>query len=169
MRDQDFDAFSEAWSAAYELCSRGKTCSPGATNLAFEALSIYELQQVTAALSQHCRSADAKYGLVPADVVALIDGETPTPDQIIAAAMKPRTALAVLCRIEIGSWNLDNWDRHQLKPLAESCIAQIPEWRQRIDAGGLLEHEREAMTRHHVDPKAGQLAAGGTTLLEVKR
>jgi len=158
MNDRDFNAFSEAWNAAYELCSRGRTCSAGATNLAFEALSIYALEQITGALSQHCRSASAKYGLVPADVVALIDGEKPNTDQIIAAAMKPKTALAVLCRIEIGSWNLDNWDRHQLKPLAESCIAQIPEWKQRIEAGELLDHEQMAMLRYGVNPKAGQLA-----------
>jgi len=158
MTKDDFTAFAKAWNAAYELCSRGKTCSAGATNLAFEALSIYDVNQITGALSQHCRSASAKYGLVPADVVALIDGEKPNTDQIIAAAMKPRTALAVLCRIEIGSWNLDNWDRHQLKPLAESCIAQIPEWKQRIEADGLLDHEQMAMIRHGVNPKAGQLA-----------
>lgn len=157
MNDSDFDAFAKAWGSAFELCSRGKVSSPGAINLAFEALRIYPLTEITKALTAHIRSPDAKYGLVPADIAALLDGPTPNPDQIIAAAMSPKTALAVLCRISIGTWNLNNWDRHQLRPAAENCIASLPEWKAKIDAGKLAEHEQLACLKYGVNPKSARL------------
>jgi len=158
VNDTDFDAFAEAWSAAYESCSRGKVPSPGAMNLAFDALSIYSLNQITAALTRHIRSTESKFGLTPADVVRQIDGETPTADQIIGAAQKPRTALAAFCRAEIGSWNLDNWTAYQLKPMAEHCISMIPEWRQRIARGELTDHERGLLEKYEVDMQSTRLA-----------
>lgn len=151
MTDNDFAAFAETWAAAYELCSRGKHCSPASTSLAFEALRPYELAQISKALTAHIRNPDeGRYGLTVADVVKQIDGATPTADQIIGAAMKPTTALAVLCRIEIGSWNLSNWTTQQLRPHAERCIALMPEWKQRLAAGDITEHERLAFERHGV-------------------
>lgn len=162
MKDGDFDDFAEVWSAAYEAVSRGKTPSAGATNIAYEALREYPLDQITQALTRHVRSPDAgRFGLVPADVVLQIDGPTPNADQIIAEAMEPRTALAVLCRIEIGSWNLGSWDSVRLRPLAERCIARLPEWRRRIAAGELDDHERRAIERHGADLRNARLAAGG--------
>ena len=122
------------------------------------ALEDYELAQVQAAFTAH--SKDTERGTFmprPADIVRQIDGEKPTTDQIIAAAMKPRTALAVLCRMEIGCWNLDNWDRFKLAPLAESCIAQIPEWKQRIESGKLTDHESMALTKYGVNPQTYHL------------
>lgn len=150
MNDQDFKAFGHAWSAAYELCSRGKTASPGAINLAFEALREYPLEQVTAALTRHLRTPDSKYGLTTGDIVLQIDGPPPTVDRIIGAAMKPDTPLAVLCRIEIGSWNLGNLNHRDLRPYAERCIQKLPEFRQRLATNALAEHERRALERHGV-------------------
>jgi hypothetical protein len=159
MNDQDFDTFSDLWTAAYESVSRGKTPSASATNLAFEALRIYTVDQIRIALSRHVRDADAgRYGLTPADVVRQIDGETPTADQVIAAALKPRTPLAVLCRIEIGSHDLNNRTTYELRPLAEGCLAMFPEWRARIAAGRLTDHERERIAHYGAD-------AGSTTLV----
>lgn len=151
MTDNDFDDFAEAWAAAFELCSRGKLPSPGALSLAFEALQPYPLEQVTQALTRHVRDPDnGRFGLTVADVVRQIDGPTMTVDQVIGAAMKPTTPLAVLCRMEIGSWNLGNFTAQQLKPYAERCIALMPEWKQRLAAGELAEHERLAFERHRV-------------------
>ena len=149
MKQDDYDTFAEVWSSAYELTSRGKAPSANALLLAFDALSMYPLSQVTAALSSDVRDPDAgRYGLTPSDVVRQIDGEKPSQDQIIAAALKPRTPLAVLCRIEIGSWNLQNLDRHQLRPYAEECIASLPAWRRRIARGEVTAHEIERIAHY---------------------
>jgi len=161
MTPDDYETFADAWSSAYELVSRGKVPSAGALSLAFDALEPYPLEQVTAALSRHVRDPNAgRFGLTPADVVAQIDGTPPNTDQIIAAALNPRTPLAILCRIHIGTHDLRNFDRHQLKPAAEHCLSMLPEWRQRIDAGELNKHERERMEHYGVDMGARQL---GTT------
>ena len=151
MTDDDFDDFANAWAAAYELCSRGKLPTPGALSLAFEALKTYPLGQVTQALTRHVRDPDnGRFGLTVADVVRQIDGPTMTVDQIIGAALKPTTPLAVLCRMEIGSWNLGNFTAQQLKPYAERCIALMPEWKQRLAAGEIAEHEAIAFDRYGV-------------------
>ena len=151
MTDNEFEAFAQTWAAAYELCSRGKHCSPASTSLAFEALKPYELAQISKALTAHIRNPDeGRFGLTVADVVRQIDGPAPSVDQIIGAAQRPTTALAVLCRIEIGSWNLSNWTTQQLRPHAERCIALMPEWKQRLAAGEIAEHEAIAFDRYGV-------------------
>jgi hypothetical protein len=152
MTDDDFEMFAQAWTAAYELCSRGKHCSPASTSLAFEALKPYSLDKISTALTRHVRDPDnGRFGLTVADVVRQIDGPTMTADQIIGAAMKPTTPLAVLCRIEIGSWNLGNFTMQQLKPYAERCIALMPEWKARLAKGEIADHERLAFDRHGVE------------------
>lgn len=174
MTPDDFDAFAEAWTQAYELVSRGKVPSPGALSLAFDTLEPYPLEQVTAALTRHVRDPDAgRYGLTPAHITRQIDGAPPTPDQVIGAALQPRTALAVLCRAHIGTHNLASYDSRQLRPYAEQCIAMLPEWRQRIASGQLTEHERGLMDKYAVPagshqlarsaPGARQLAHGGAS------
>lgn len=152
MTDDDFDNFAEVWSSAYELCSRGKLPTAGALSMAFEALKPYPLDQVTQALTRHVRDPDnGRFGLTVADVVRQIDGPSMTTDQIIGAALKPTTPLAVLCRIEIGSWNLSNWTTQQLRPYAERCIALMPEWKQRLAAGDIAEHEALSFERHGIE------------------
>jgi len=163
MTRSDWKQFAEAWSSAFEILSRGKVASPGALRLAFHALEPYPLDQVTGALSRHVRDPNAgRYGLTPADVVRQIDGETPTVDQIIAAARKPRTPLAVLCRIEIGSFNLNNWNMFDLRPSAEGCLAMLPEWKARIEAGRLTNHELERVWHYGADLRSSRLIGGGT-------
>ena len=164
MNESDREPFETAYTMAYESSARGKLPSANATGFAFEVLRIYSLSEITAALTAHCRSPDAVYGLIPANVVAIIDGTTPTPDQIIAAAMKPTTPLAVLCRMEIGSWNLDNWDNYRLKPMAESCIAQLPVWIDRIKAGQLSAHETQMIEKYGCQAKTAKLTQSPAAL-----
>ena len=158
MDKQDKKEFAEMWRACWESC--GKTVTDRQLHLEFATLEPYTVEQVKAGLTAHRRDPDAgQYPPKAADVIRNIDGGKPGVDQIIAAAMKPKTALAVLCRIEIGSWNLDNWDRFKLAPLAESCIAQIPEWKQRIESGKLTDHESMALTKYGVNPQTHHLTA----------
>jgi hypothetical protein len=151
MDHSEFERFSKAWSSAFELCSRGKVPSGGAINLAFHALREYPLQTVFQALAAHIKSEQGKYGMTVSDIVTLIEGEKPTPDQIIGMALKPTTPLGVLCRIEIGSWNLENWDSFKLRPLAEACLAKLPELKDRVKAGEFAANELDAMKRLEMD------------------
>lgn len=158
MRDQDKHEFAEMWRACWEAC--GRTVTTRQLQLEFATLEPYSIEQVRAGLTAHRRDPDAgQFPPKAADIIKHVDGGKPNVDQVIAAAMKPRTALAVLCRMEIGSWNLDNWDRHKLGPHAEACIANLPEWKRRIAAGELTRHEKEVCLKHGVDPRAQQLIA----------
>lgn len=154
----DKKRFAELMTAVGEYY--GKDVSAPVLRLWWNALENYSDDDVSKALESHIGDTESGQ-FIPkiADIKRAIDGATPTTDQVIAAAMKPTTAIAVLCRIEIGTWNLDNWDRHQLKPLAESCIAQIPEWKQRIADGKLQGHEQVACLKYGVNPKSGRLVA----------
>lgn len=158
MDERDKNEFAEIWRACWEAC--GKTVTTRQLQLEFATLEPYTIEQVRAGLTAHRRDPDAgQFPPKAADIIRQIDGGKPNVDQIIAAAMKPKTAMAVLCRIEIGSWNLNNWDRYKLAPAAESCIANIPSWKRRIEAGELLDHERQACLRHGVDTDTTRLIA----------
>lgn len=151
MTDEDFNDFGHAWVAAYELCLRGRSPTPASVVLAFEALRQYSLEDITAALTRHLRDPEnGRFGLTVADVVRQIDGPAITADQVIGAALSPKTPLAVLCRIEIGSWNLSHWSAQQLRSHAERCIALLPEWRRRLATAKTTEHEKEIFLKYGV-------------------
>lgn len=169
MNNDDFDNFAKIWARAYKSASRGKDPSPDQTSFAFDVLAPFSIVQIADALVAHARCPSDRYGLIPADVVRHIEGDTPTPDQIIGAAMKPRTALAVLCRAEIGSWNLDNWTNYQLRPIAEHCISMLPEWRHRISTGQLTEHECALLDKYEVDTQSARLVGPRQALLDGPR
>lgn len=156
MDNQDKTEFAETVTAVAEFY--GKEVSRAGLQMWWAALEDYGIGQLRQAFNAHAK--DTKRGSfmpTPADIIRQIDGETPTPDQIIGAAMKPRTALAVLCRAEIGTWNLDNWTAYQLKPMAEHCISMLPEWRQRIARGELTKHERTLLAKYDIDPQSTRL------------
>ena len=145
---KDKRAFAELLTGTAEIY--GQSISKAGMSLWWLALEGYDDAQVSAAFSDHIKSASGKWMPKPADIIERIDGPTMTADQVIGAALNPTTPLAVLCRIEIGSWNLGNWTAQQLKPYAERCIALMPEWKQRLAAGDIAEHEALAFQRHGV-------------------
>ena len=150
MDKHEFERFSNAWASAFELCSRGKVPSAGAINLAFHALQEYPLAVVFKALARHVKSEQGKYGLTVSDIVTDIEGAKPNVDQIIGMALKPSTPLGVLCRIEIGSWNLENWTADKLRPLAQACLEKLPELKARVAAAEFAEHEIAALERYGI-------------------
>jgi len=170
MDDRDRKGFAEIWRACWESC--GKSVTDRQLRLEFATLESYSIEEVRAGLTAHRRDPDA--GQFPpkgADVIRQLDGGKHTAAQIIAAARKPQTALAVLCRKEITDWNLRNYDDYRLKSYAESCIAQIPEWRNRIRRGDLTEHEKQIFEKYGVDATAARLFQidGESLTLEDKR
>lgn len=73
MQKSDYDNFVDTWTQAWDLY--GKSLSPGAVMLAFNALMRYELKAITQALTAHVNDPDSgQFPPKPADVVRLIDG-----------------------------------------------------------------------------------------------
>lgn len=127
----------------------GKPISKAGMAIWWNCLQDYEFDDVRHAFTAHAR--DTRRGSwmpKPADIIRQIAGETPNVDQIIGMALKPSTPLGVLCRIEIGSWNLENYTTERLRPLAERCIAKLPEWSEKINAGQFADNERLALERY---------------------
>lgn len=147
MKTRDKPAFMQTLTAVADLY--GKPISEAGWSIWWAALECYSLTKVQQALSAHVRDPDrGQFMPKPADVVRQIDGSKPTADQIIAMALNPTTPLGVLCRMEIGSWNLQNWTADKLRPLAQSCIAKLPEWQAKINEDRLVEHERATIAKY---------------------
>lgn len=73
MKANDHEPFVRAWTQAWELY--GKPISPGAIQLAYDALQRFDLQAITRALTAHVNDPDSgQYPPKPADVVRLIEG-----------------------------------------------------------------------------------------------
>lgn len=159
MNNRDKKEFAEVWRACWESC--GKTVTDRQLRLEFATLEPYTIEQVRAGLTAHRRDPDAgQYPPKAADVIRQVDGRKPTAERIIAAAMEPQTPLAVLCRIKIGAFDLNNRTLFELRPKAEQCIAALPEWKSRIESGNLTEHERERIAHYGADETVSRLDAG---------
>lgn len=147
MKTRDKQAFMQTLTALADLY--GKPISDAGWAIWWAALEHYSLAKVQQALSAHVRDPDrGQWMPKPADVVRQIDGGRPSPDEIIALALNPTTPLGVLCRLEIGSWNLQNWTAERLRPLAIVCINKLPEWHERINSGNLLPHEANTISKY---------------------
>ena len=147
MKQRDKQAFAQMLTAMSELY--GKEASSAYMRLWWNALQHFPLAKVQQAFSDHVKDPDrGQWMPKPADIIRQIDGGRPTVDQIIGMALRPTTPLGVMCRIEIGSWNLENWTADKLRPLAEVCLQKLPEWQKRLDSGQVSEHEQLAFDRH---------------------
>jgi hypothetical protein len=147
MKARDKQAFAQTLTAIADLY--GKDISDAGLGIWWSALEHYSLAQIQQALSNHARDPDRGAWMPkPADVVRQIEGGRPSPDEIIAMALNPTTPIGVLCRMEIGTWNLQNWTAEKLRPLAQVCIHKLPDWHSRIKADKLLGHERRAVAKY---------------------
>lgn len=128
-----------------------------AVQIYFDALSKYPLSNVMTAASAHL--TDTEHGTFfpkVADIVRKIEGGAITTDQVISSARLANTPMGVLCRIEIGSFDLNNQtDMFYLKQRAQECIDLIPEWKARAAAGDYSDHEISMMVKHEVNPNDG--------------
>lgn len=146
----EFRKFLDGLCAAY-----GKESLPVmAVQIYFDALSKYPLSNVMSAASAHL--SDVERGTFfprVADIVRGIEGGTVTADSVIAQARLANTPMGVLCRIQIGSFDLNNQtDMFYLKQRAQECIDLIPEWKARAAVGSYSDHEISMMLKHEVNP-----------------
>lgn len=118
MKDSDITAFSDAWTQAWE--TYGKPISGGATALAFNCLTDYELSDITRALTAHLRDPDAgQFPPKPADIVRHLAGRK--GDQAAEAFELVFKALG-----RVGTYNSASFD----DPLIHHTIEAMGGWQQ---------------------------------------
>jgi hypothetical protein len=154
MNDNDKQAFKDLMDGVAEMYNPDKKLSAIALKLYFGALQPYSLEQVSYAISSHV--VDPSHGTFfpkAADIVRKIEGGDLTQDQIISAARIADTPLGILCRIQIGTFDLDNQkDMFYLRQRAQECLDKMPEWKARAVAGDYTDHEIAIMLKWEVDP-----------------
>ena len=85
----------------------GKQISKAALRIWWAAMARFSFEQVSTALNAHAqRPGSGRWFPTPADIVERIEGPEPSAEDVVAMAMNPTSPLAVLCRAEIGTWNL---------------------------------------------------------------
>lgn len=154
MNDQDKHAFKELMNATSEYYQRDPL-SKMALQIYFTALSRFSIEQIQEAISLHIQRKGGEFYPKASDVIKILEGGDLTHDQIISEARLKRTPLGILCRIKIGSWDLENQtDMFYLKQRAEECLALLPEWKSRALGGEYTDHEISIMLKHGVSPAA---------------
>ena len=154
MNDQDKKRFQEAFNALSEYYQQKENLSKPALQIYFAALQRFDFDQVQWAISKHVQSAsNGQFYPKVADIIRIIEGGDITTDQVLAAARTCDTPLGLLCRIQIGSWDLKNQtDMFYLKQRAEECLHLLTEWKARAISGDYSDHEISMMLKHNINP-----------------
>jgi len=154
MTDADKPQFIALLKGLSEYYQR-ETITLVAAQIYFDSLKRYRFDQISSAVTLHVQNTEnGQYYPKVADIVRLIDGKEITADELIAAARLKQTPLGILCRIHIGSWDLEYAKDFYLRERAQECLQLLPEWRRRAQAGEYTQHEISIMLKHKVDPAA---------------
>lgn len=138
MRNDEYDAFCSAWSAAHALY--GRNVSDPVLRLAWLALRRFELPDITGALTRHVTDPDVgQYPPKPADIVRVIEG-TRSSRGMVAWSVVERTLRSV------GAYETVVFD----DPLIHAVIRDMGGWIElaRIEADELPFRAREFERRY---------------------
>jgi len=121
----------------------------------FKGLIDYSFDQVQGATSKHMTDPSSGQFLPKiADIKKHIDGGAITHDEVLSAARLKSTPLGILCRIQIGSYDLEHQtDMFYLKQRAQECIDKMEGWKSRSITGNYTDHEVLTMLNNHVNPE----------------
>ena len=124
----------------------------GGLKIQFEVLKPFSIHEIQKAIyfymQQHPK---AEFMPKPGDIVKVLTGNDPSVDEIIACARLAKTPLGILCLIHIGTFDLKNGSITLLRSLANECLQNLPDWKNRAFAGNYSDHEISIMLKHHVD------------------
>lgn len=121
----------------------------------WEFLAVYSIGQVETALAEHIKTpGSGRFFPKVADIIEHLGGGKLTAEKLIAAARLADTPLGVLCRITIGTWDLNNSSDYYLRQRAEACLAKVEEWKLRATNNQYTDHEISVMLKLGVDPGA---------------
>lgn len=155
MDNKDGHAFLEFINAVSEYYGKPKL-SDQILKMYFGGLAPYSFEQVQNAVNQHMQ--DPEHGqFMPkvADIIRYIRGGGISTDHIISSARLAKTPLGILCRIQIGTFDLEhNKDPFYLKARAQECLDLLPGWIDRAVRGDYTNHEISIMVKHGVNPTA---------------
>lgn len=153
MIDSDKKRFVEILNSASEMYSR-QNLSDGAVVLYFRTLKRYTYDEIVDAMGRHV--SDPKHGTFypkVADLIRHIEGGEITTDMVISAARIKETPFGILCRIQIGSFDLESQtDMFYLKQRAQECLDKLPEWKSRALSGEYSDHEISMMLKFEINP-----------------
>ena len=160
MNHSDRQNFKDLFDGVCEAYGKDKMSKMG-LQVYFDSLIKYEFGQISMAVSRHLRDPDhGTFFPKVADIVRAIEGGGVTTDEVISAARLKSTPFGILCRKQIGHWDLEHQtDMFYLKQRAQECIDLLPEWKARAAAGDYSDHEISIMLKHGVNP-AGPFKAG---------
>lgn len=128
----------------------------------FSLLEEYSVKQIKWSATKHMKSISRGSFFPKANelIANLCGGNFDfTEDQIIAMARLKSTPIGIMCRIQIGTFNLNSQDWRLQKQCAQECIALMPAWADRALRGDYKNHEISIMRKHDVDP-CGAVALG---------
>lgn len=118
----------------------------------FLALSGFSEQEVDRAMAEHVKSSS--FMPRPADLLKHLQGDQDiSTDRVISEARNVSSPFGVLCRIHIGSFDLDSCSDHfYLKSRAQECIDKLFEWKRKDEKGDYSDHELKMMIKHKINP-----------------
>ena len=153
MENREGKLFRDLMNATTEYYGKPQLSSP-LLGMYFNGLTSYTFDQVQYAVSRHLgNTKNGQFMPKIGDIVRHIEGEDVSIDQVIASARNPLTPFGVLCRIEIGTSDLDNpINAFYLKQRAQECIDLLPEWRRMAADGTYNNHAISVMLKHKVNP-----------------
>lgn len=88
MNQNDYKAFSEAWTTAHEIMPAGKVLSPNAMKLCIKALEQYPIEHLLLAIEHHVKTAP--FAPAPKDIIDLLEMKQKRLTADEAWAMMPR-------------------------------------------------------------------------------
>lgn len=139
-----------------EVYNPDKKLSITAFQIYFNALMPYSYEQIECAVGEHIRdTSNGTFYPKVADIIRHIEGGAMTADEVIGAARAAKTPLGILCRIFIGTYDLEKQkDPFITKAKADECLQYIDEWKKRGALGQYTDHEISIMLKHEVSPAA---------------
>jgi len=152
MNDNDKHEFLEFINDVYEYY-RVKKPSPNVLKIQFEVLRPLSISQIRKSIYSYMRiNENSQFLPKPGEIIKILYGKNLNSDEIIACARIAKTPLGILCRIQIGSWDLNNCSISVLRGRAQECIQKMDEWKNRAFLGDYTDREIRLMLKNRVDP-----------------
>lgn len=148
MNREDFAEFAARWRAA-SMMQVGDTVEPEVLKLAFDLLAEFDLSEVGAALTEHCKRS--RFQPLPSELRRLIEGELPANEELVALAQDGRTPLGRMLAIKIGS-DLARLHPRDLVTRMSVFRDYAEDLRQRALVGEFSEAEIRALVGSGIDP-----------------
>lgn len=156
MKTSEIKDFVKLWLEACGI-QAGKLPSEPAIKLGARVLAAYELSEIALAVEVHLRKS--RFVPVPADIIAIIEGELPADSVLVELAVRADTILGEYIAQRLGRYDLNHKDSRAMVPRMAAIRSRIEEFRTRALLGKFTDDEIRVMNSRGFNP-AGELASG---------